>query len=159
VVIPNAPILGSQILNYSALARSSGLILNTTVTIGYDAPWRLVHELLIRAALNTEGVLSEPAPFVLETSLNDFHISYELNAYTNLANQMHVIYSCLHQAIQDSFNQAGVEIMSPTFYALRDGNTVTTPPDHRPADYEAPSFRILDTARRAAAAFQSREGL
>jgi hypothetical protein len=72
---------------------------------------------------------------------------------------MHIIYSGLHQSIQDSFNQAGVEIMSPTFYALRDGNTVTTPPDHRPPDYEAPSFRILDTARRAAAAFQTREGL
>lgn len=156
VVIPNAPILGSQILNYSALARNAGLILNTTVTIGYDAPWRLVHQLLIRAALNTEGVLAEPAPFVFQTSLNDFHISYEINAYTNQANEMQTIYSNLHQCIQDSFNEAGVEIMSPTFYALRDGNTVTTPPEHRPEGYEPPSFRVLDTARRAAAVLQGR---
>ena len=83
VVIPNSAILNNQILNYSALARSKGLILNTTVTIGYDAPWRTVHDLLVSAALRTEGVLAEPAPFVLETSLNDFHISYELNAYTD----------------------------------------------------------------------------
>lgn len=156
VVIPNAAILGNQILNYSALARHAGLILNTTVTIGYDAPWRTVHDLLIRAALNTEGVLADPAPFVFQTSLNDFHISYELNAYTSHANDMQIIYSCLHQSIQDSFNKGGVEIMSPTFYALRDGNTVTIPPDLRPADYEAPSFRVMDTVRRAATVVDGR---
>jgi small-conductance mechanosensitive channel len=117
-----------------------------------------VHELLIRAALNTEGVLEHPAPFVFQTSLNDFHISYEINAYTNQANEMQTIYSTLHQSIQDSFNEGGVEIMSPTFYALRDGNTVTTPAGHRPEGYEAPSFRVLDTARRAAAVLQGREG-
>ena len=109
-----------------------------------------MHELLIRAALNTEGVLAEPRPFVLETSLNDFHISYEMNAYTNRPNEMHNIYSGLHESIQDSFNKAGVEIMSPTFYALRDGNTVTTPAEHRPADYEAPSFRVRDTTSEPA---------
>ena len=127
VVIPNSAILSNQILNYSALARSHGLILNTTVTIGYDAPWRTVHEVLIRAALTTDGILAKPDPFVLETSLNDFHISYELNAYTDRSNDIQNIYSHLHEAIQDSFNQAGIEIMSPTFYALRDGNTVTIP--------------------------------
>jgi small-conductance mechanosensitive channel len=146
VVIPNSAILSNQILDYSALARTQGLILNTSVTIGYDAPWRKVHELLIGAALRTDGVLSKPDPFVLQTSLNDFHISYELNAYTDRANEIHNIYSHIHEAIQDSFNQAGVEIMSPTFYALRDGNTVTIPQDHRPADYEAPSFRVKTAA-------------
>jgi small-conductance mechanosensitive channel len=145
VVIPNSSILNNQILNYSALARTRGLILNTTITIGYDAPWRTVHDLLIRAAISTGGILADPSPFVLETSLNDFHISYELNAYTDRANDIQNIYSSLHEAIQDSFNQAGVEIMSPTFYALRDGNTVTIPQSHRPPDYEAPSFRVKDT--------------
>ncbi len=144
VVIPNGAILGNQILNYSALARTQGLILHTAVTIGYDAPWRTVHELLIRAALNTDGVLHQPAPFVLETSLNDFHISYELNAYTDRPNDMVNIYGHLHEAIQDSFNKAGVEIMSPTFYALRDGNTVTIPANCRPAGYEPPSFRVKE---------------
>ncbi len=152
VVIPNAAILGNQILNYSALARTKGLILHTTVTIGYDAPWRTVHELLINAALGTDGILRDPAPFVLQTSLNDFHISYELNAYTDRANEIQDIYSYLHQAIQDSFNRAGVEIMSPTFYALRDGNTVTIPASDRPADYEAPSFRVKETTVKLAEA-------
>jgi small-conductance mechanosensitive channel len=142
VVIPNSAILSNQILDYSALARTQGLILNTSVTIGYDAPWRKVHELLISAALSTDGVLSKPGPFVLQTSLNDFHISYELNAYTDQANEIHNIYSHLHEAIQDTFNRAGVEIMSPTFYALRDGNTVTIPESHRPVDYDPPSFRV-----------------
>jgi small-conductance mechanosensitive channel len=154
VVIPNGAILGNQILNFSALARTKGLILHTTVTIGYDAPWRTVHELLIDAALATDGILEQPRPFVLETSLNDFHISYELNAYTDRPNDMVDIYSHLHEAIQDSFNKAGVEIMSPTFYALRDGNTVTIPAGDRPTGYEAPSFRVNQAPPPTAASGQ-----
>jgi small-conductance mechanosensitive channel len=150
VVIPNSSILSNQILNYSALSRTRGLILNTTVTIGYDAPWRTVHELLTRAALATNGILADPPPFVLETSLNDFHISYELNAYTDRANEFQNIYSHLHEAIQDSFNEAGIEIMSPAFHALRDGNTVAIPQAHRLPDYEAPSFRVTSENSRAA---------
>jgi small-conductance mechanosensitive channel len=148
VVIPNSAILNNQILNYSALARTRGLILHTSVTIGYNTPWRTVHELLIRAALQTEGILADPAPFVLETSLNDFHISYELNTYTDQANEIQNIYSRLHECIQDSFNQGGVEIMSPTYYALRDGNTITIPEGDRPQGYEAPAFRVSETASR-----------
>ncbi|HTS66556.1 MAG TPA: mechanosensitive ion channel domain-containing protein [Candidatus Acidoferrales bacterium] len=146
VVIPNGAVLGNQILNYSAMARNRGLILNTTVTIGYDAPWRTVHELLNCAARGTDGILAEPAPFVLQTALNDFNVSYQLNAYTDRPNDMVDIYSRLHENIQDSFNRAGVEIMSPSYYALRDGNTVTIPENDRPRGYEAPSFRLRNGA-------------
>jgi small-conductance mechanosensitive channel len=146
VVIPNSAILSNQILNYSALARSRGLILNTTVTIGYDASWRTVHELLRQAALDTDGILHDPPPFVFETSLNDFHVSYELNAYTDRANDIQDIYSHLHEAIQDRFNRAGVEIMSPAYHSLRDGNTVTIPRSQRPAGYEPPRFHVSTEA-------------
>jgi small-conductance mechanosensitive channel len=142
IVVPNATILSSQIVNYSALARERGLILHTTVTIGYDAPWRQVHELMKSAALATPGILPDPAPFVLQTALNDWHVSYELNAYTQDANLMPAIYSGLHENIQERFNAAGVEIMSPSYYALRDGNTTTIPDDQRPPDYKTPGFRI-----------------
>lgn len=142
IVVPNATILSNQIINYSALARERGLILHTTVTIGYDVPWRQVHELMKAAALATPGVLAEPAPFVLQTALNDWHVSYELNAYTRDANNMAAIYSGLHENIQERFNAAGVEIMSPSYYALRDGNTTTIPEDQRPPDYKTPGFRI-----------------
>jgi small-conductance mechanosensitive channel len=144
VVIPNGAILSSQVLNFSSMARSQGLILNTSVTIGYNAPWRTVHEVLIRAALNTEGILPKPAPFVLQTSLNDYHVSYEVNAYTDEPNNVQNIYSRLHQAIQDSFNDAGIEIMSPTYQSLRDGNPVTIPENYLPPDYQAPGFRVKD---------------
>jgi small-conductance mechanosensitive channel len=148
VVIPNAAILNNQVVNYSSMARSNGLILNSTVTIGYNAPWRTVHELLIRAALNTDGILTQPAPFVLQTSLNDFHISYELNVYSDQPNEIQNIYSHLHEAIQDSFNKGGIEIMSPSFYALRDGNAVTIPADHIEGDHESPVFRMRGVDRR-----------
>ena len=123
ITVPNAMVLGSHITNFSAAsAGGRELILHTTVTIGYDAPWRTIHELLIAAALRTEGILKEPAPFVLQTALDDFYVHYEINGFTGQPAQMAVTYAQLRQNIQDRFNEAGVEIMSPHFSSLRDGN-------------------------------------
>ena len=113
-----------------------------SVTIGYDAPWRTIHELLIRAALKTEGILPAPAPFVLQTALNDFYVTYEINAYTRDANHMANLYAGLHQNIQDSFNEAGVEIMSAHYSYLRDGNAIAIPDNYRPEGYAKPSFGV-----------------
>jgi small-conductance mechanosensitive channel len=142
ITIPNAMVLGSHVINYSSSAQTYGLILNTTVTIGYDAPWRKVHEVLIAAAKATEDILPKPEPFVLQTALNDFYVSYELNAYTEQSHNMARTYSALHQNIQDLFNEAGIEIMSPHYKALRDGNQSTIPADFLPKDYAPPSFRV-----------------
>lgn len=145
ITIPNATVLQSQVINYTTRAVRDGLILHTTVTIGYDVPWRQVHELLIGAAKATGNILPEPAPFVLQTSLDDFYVSYQLNAYTNRPAVMAVTYSDLHQAIQDAFAKAGVEIMSPHYGALRDGNPVALPPAALPKGYRAPAFRVERT--------------
>ena len=143
ITIPNGSVLSSQVINYTSQAASRGLILNTTVTIGYDAPWRQVHELLTGAAKACEGILEDPAPFVFQTSLDDFYVSYQLNAYTDKPAIMARTYSELHQQIQDKFNQAGVEIMSPHYRAARDGNQTTIPADSLPKDYRAPAFRVV----------------
>lgn len=130
VTIPNAFIMSSHTVNYSASARQFGLIIHTTVTIGYDAPWRQVHQLLINAARSTPGVLEHPKPFVLETELQDYYPCYQINAYIKDADKLAQISSDLHQNIQDFFNEAGVEIMSPHYYAGRDGNATTIPADY-----------------------------
>lgn len=127
VTIPNGMILNSHMTNYSSSAQSHGLVLNTSVTIGYDTPWRLVHELLQKAAARTPNTLQTPKPFVLQTALNDFAVSYELNVYTNEPNQMALTYSLLHGHIQDSFAEANVEIMSPNYFAIRKSETSTVP--------------------------------
>lgn len=143
ITIPNAMVGGSHIINYSSAATNPvPLILHTNVTIGYDVPWRKVHELLIAAANSTPHVLKSPPPFVLQTSLDDFYVTYELNASTDKPNSMASIYAGIHQNIQDKFNEAGVEIMSPHFGQLRDGNQTTIPEQYLPKTYEAPSFRI-----------------
>lgn len=142
ITIPNSMVMGSHIINYSTVSQEHGLILNTTVTLGYDIPWRLIHETLIKAAQTTPGILPEPRPFVLQTSLDDSYVSYELNAYTNQPNRMAVIYSELHQNMQDCCNEAGIEILSPLYGAIRDGNPSTIPADYLPKDYKAPPFNI-----------------
>jgi len=142
VTIPNGTVLTTSVINYSAQAVQGGVILYTTVTIGYDEPWRQVHKLLIDAALATSQILPNPNPFVLQTALNDFYVSYQLNAYTDQPRWMPEIYSELHQNIQDKFNEAGVEIMSPHYAQLRDGNQTTIPSNYLPSTYQAPSFRV-----------------
>ncbi len=130
VTIPNSFIMSSHTVNYSVSARQYGLIIHTTVTIGYDAPWRQVHQLLINAARSTPGVLEHPKPFVLETELQDYYPCYQINAYIKDADRLAFITSELHQNIQDTFNEAGVEIMSPHYFAGRDGNASTIPEDY-----------------------------
>jgi small-conductance mechanosensitive channel len=144
VTIPNGTVLGGVVVNYSAEARQKGVIFHTTVTIGYNAPWRKVHELLLAAALATDDVLHDPPPFVLQTALNDFYVAYELNAYTAKPADMLHTYSVLHQNIQDRFNEAGVEINSPHYRSLRDGNQTTIPENYLPSDYKIPVFEIRE---------------
>jgi small-conductance mechanosensitive channel len=142
ITIPNGMVLGSHIINYNTVSKEHGLILNTTITLGYDISWRLIHETLIKAAQATPGILAEPRPFVFQTSLDDFYVSYELNAYTDQPNQMAVTYSELHQNIQDFCIKAGIEILSPHYGALRDGNQSTIPADQLPKDYQAPPYNV-----------------
>lgn len=142
ITIPNATVMSGAVKNYSVEAKKSGVIFHTTATIGYDAPWRTVHQLLVSAALATERVLHQPLPFVLQTQLNDFYVAYELNAYTDDPRQMLNIYSDLHQNIQDKFNEAGVEICSPHFASLRDGNVIAIPEQYIKPDYKVPDFRV-----------------
>lgn len=130
VSLPNASVIASPILNYSFSHREAAqpVAVATTITIGYDVPWRQVHRLLLGAATSVAGIAAEPPPYVLQTSLNDFHISYELNAFVGDVFRYREILSDLLGAIQDQFAEAGVEILSPAYHAMRNGNPRTVPP-------------------------------
>jgi small-conductance mechanosensitive channel len=115
VTLPNATIISSYVVNYSALAQSNGLILHTEVGIGYETPWRQVHAMLEEAARRTPDLQREPAPFILQRKLGDFAVVYELNVYSNTAVGMMQSYSRLHQNILDVFNENDVQIMTPAY--------------------------------------------
>lgn len=142
VIVPSLTALSTPMTNYSARASVGGLILHTSVTIGYDAPWRKVHELLLKAAQKTDNLVRDPKPFVLQTSLDDFYVSYQLNVFTDKPSRMADTYSLLHQNIQDAFNEGGIEICSPHFQQLRDGNATTLPAEYRGKDYRPGGFRV-----------------
>lgn len=142
ISIPNSTVMSSHTINYSSDAPQKGLIIHTTVTIGYAVPWRDMHQALIDAAEKTELVLPEPKPFVLQTSLDDFYVSYQVNAYIREAGKQASIYSSLHQNIQDVCNERGIEIMSPHYIAARDGSVSGIPHDYLPKDYKAPGFNV-----------------
>jgi small-conductance mechanosensitive channel len=115
IVMPNSTIINSHIINYSTLAQTRGLILHTTVGIGYETPWRQVEAMLLLAAERTPGLLKEPPPFVLQKSLGDFAVTYELNAYCNDPHSMARLYTAMHQNVLDLFNEHGVQIMTPAY--------------------------------------------
>ena len=115
LILPNSQILNGEVLNYSSLARSRGLILHTEVGIGYETPWRQVEAMLTLAAERTNGLATEPPPFVLEKKLGDFAVTYELNVYCDNVPAMPQLYSQLHRNILDVFNEFGVQIMTPAY--------------------------------------------
>ncbi len=115
VVIPNSLILNNQLLNYSELARKNGVILSTTVGIGYEVPWRQTEAMLLLAAERTAGIAREPAPFVHQLALDDFDIKYELNVHCQDAHAMLHVRTALHRNILDLFNEHGVQIMTPAY--------------------------------------------
>jgi len=144
VTIPNGSVLGGVVVNYSAEARNNGVVFHTKVSIGYNAPWKEVHDLLVAAALSTKDVLKDPQPFVLQSSLDDFYVSYELNAFTTHPQNMQLIYSDLHRNIQDKFNESGIEINSPHYVSIRDGNRIAVPDQYIEKDYQEPGFHIRE---------------
>ncbi len=143
ISIPNSTVMSSHTVNYSSeTQKGGGLIMHTTVTIGYDVPWKNMHQALLNAADRTDLLLKEPKPFVFQTSLDDFYVSYQINAYTKEPGKQASIYSELHQNIQDCCNEAGIEILSPHYRAARDGNMTTIPANYLDKNYKAPAFNI-----------------
>ncbi len=127
VSIPNSMLLSNNIINYSKNMGHSGLLVHTCVTIGYDVPWQKVNELLIAAARRTEDIAESPEPFVLQASLQDNYVEYEINGWTRSPERLPQIYSQLHANILDEFHGQQVEITSPHYRAIRDAPS-TVPP-------------------------------
>ena len=117
LVVPNSLILNSNVINYTSLARERGLILHTTVGIGYETPWRQVEAMLLMAAQRTTGLLREPPPFVLQQSLGDYAVTYQLNVFCDKPGEMFRLYTELHRNVLDVFNEYNVQIMTPSYIA------------------------------------------
>lgn len=142
VVIPNSQILGGEVLNYSSLAHSHGLLLHTEVGIGYETPWRQVEAMLLEAARRTNGLGTEPRPFVLLKRLGDFAVTYELNAPCVEPKAMNPLYSALHRNILDVFNEYGVQIMTPAYEGDTELPKVVAPKDWYAAPAVAPTAAV-----------------
>ncbi len=128
VTVPNSSILTSQTTNYTEAARKHGIIIHTEISIGYSVDRKKVESLLLKAAEQSTTIMKKPRPFVLVTALDDFYIRYQINAYSEESHILPNVYSELREHILDQFNEAGVEIMSPHYYARRDGEKVQLPP-------------------------------
>jgi small-conductance mechanosensitive channel len=145
IVVPNSKIINEEVINYSTLARREGLILHSSVGVGYDAPWRQVEAMLLEAARRTSGLLPEPPPFVLQKKLGDFAVTYEINGYCHEPHAMGRIYTKLHRNILDLFNEYGVQIMTPAYESDPDRAKIVppeqwyAPPAHPPEAGRQPS--------------------
>jgi small-conductance mechanosensitive channel len=139
VTIPNTVVVNGPVKNFGRATKGQGALVSARVSIGYDAPWRKVHALLLAAAKETSGIRAEPAPYVLQRGLDDFYVQYELIAAVENPVDRPVVASALHGRIQDDFNAAGVQIMSPHYVfqphnPVRPGTTTERGPESTPAD-------------------------
>lgn len=139
VTIPNAVLVGSPIKNFTGAFGERGALISTTVTIGYDTPWRQVHAMLINAAEHTSGLRSQPTPFVMQKALQDYYVEYELYAYVDRPLERIQILSELHSHIQDEFNTYGVQIMSPHLVLQPKSDVVVNKEDWFAAPAEPPA--------------------
>jgi small-conductance mechanosensitive channel len=139
ILIPNSQILAGEVLNYSSLSRTQGLILHTEVGIGYETPWRQVEAMLIAAAGRVAGLAATPPPFILVKRLGDFAVTYELNVYCNDVKAMNFLYTELHRHILDVFNEYGVQIMTPAYEGDPEKPKVVPPQDWYAAPASVPA--------------------
>lgn len=128
ISIPNAQLLNSEVVNYSRKIDGRGLLVHTTVGIGYEEPQEKIEAMLVEAALRTPGLKSSPEPFVLWTALADYAINYQINGFTTRGSRLPKILSDLHRNIVDVFNENGVQIMTPSYESDPDVPKVATEP-------------------------------
>lgn len=144
VTMPNASLLASNIKNYSASQRDSNrpVIIATKVNFSYNLPWQTVYEILTNAARITPYILPDKQPCVYQRNLNDSSVTYQLEVYTDNPQKEFTIWSELHKNIRDKCNEAGIEIISPDYSVIRDGNKSTIPEDYLPKDYTPGGFNL-----------------
>ena len=129
VSIPNATVIGASVVNFSFSQREikQPIAIATSITLGYDVPWRTVHALMLQSAQETTGVSDLQEAYVLQTALNDFHVSYEVTAFVSDPSRYRESLSELHGRLQDRFAEAGIEILSPAFQSLRGSVALSAP--------------------------------
>lgn len=145
VTIPNAVLSGQVTKNYTQAQQQDGLVVGTSITIGYDTPWRQVEGLLLLAAERTAGLRKEPAPWVNQRALTDFYVDYEVCAVLEDATKRVPTITALHASILDAFNEYGVQITSPNYEA--DPEALKVVP--REQWFAAPARRAPDGGRPA----------
>jgi small-conductance mechanosensitive channel len=117
IALPNSLVISQVTRNFSRNVERGGFVLDTSVTIGYDTPWRQVHAMLLEAARQIPVLRKEPAAFVVQTELSDFYVAYRLVVQVGADSAVvrPQVLSDLNAAIQDVFNKYGVQIMSPHY--------------------------------------------
>lgn len=142
ISVPNSTVMNSHTTNYSTDASKKGLVIYTEFAIGYDIAWEKVHEIAIKAANKVPEIMKSPKPFVFQHKLDDFYVTYQINAYIKHANRQDFIYSDLRRELINEFNQAGIELMSPHFMSVRSGAEAQYPEGQVPPTYKNYPFDI-----------------
>jgi small-conductance mechanosensitive channel len=140
LTLSNSLVAGAVTKNYSRAVAGPGFVLDTSVTIGYDTPWRQVEAMLLEAARRTEGVLPEPPARVFQTALSDFYVEYRLVCYASPVKPLPraLVLSSLHAHVLDVFNEHGVQIMSPHYLGDPERPKVVAKADWHPAPVRPP---------------------
>nr|MBN2277605.1 mechanosensitive ion channel [candidate division Zixibacteria bacterium] len=111
ITLPNLYLVTNPV----RVVRSSGTIVWSEVSLGYDIPRKKIEKLLLEAA--RAAGLKEP--FVYVMNLGDFSVVYRVSGMLEEVKQLLSTRSSLREMMLDSLHQGGIEIVSPTFMNTR----------------------------------------
>lgn len=106
IAIPNVTFTLQPVV----VARRSGVILTSTLSLGYDVPHNVVEPLMLTAAV--KAGLEDPYSHVV--SLGDFSVTYKVAGLLSDVERILTVRSELNRQLLDTLHGAGLEIVSPT---------------------------------------------
>ena len=106
IAIPNVTFTLQPVV----VARRSGVIVTSTLSLGYDAPHSVAEPLMLAAAAGAG--LEDPYSHVV--SLGDFAVTYKVAGLLSDVERILTVRSELNRQLLDTLHGAGIEIVSPT---------------------------------------------
>lgn len=111
MLIPNKEFITGRVINWTLTDKVNRIIVTVGVAYGSDVSEAM--RLMLKAAEENEHVLQEPKPVATFEAFGDSSLTLLLRAYLGSMDNRLVTITALHKAINNKFNEAGIEIPFP----------------------------------------------
>jgi small conductance mechanosensitive channel len=115
IIIPNGALSNGTIINYSEEGTRQVRI---TIGVSYDADIKQTKDVLMKVLTSQDLVLSDPAPSVDVSALNDSSVDFAVRPWVNTGDYWPVYFKTMEQ-VKIALDEAGIEIPYPHAVHIR----------------------------------------